>query len=244
MSEIMNDAQGQKPKGRNLANVSLVFAILSFLYAFLGLPIDVNFVDIMIGVVLCLAGFILGMVSLVKMNTVKNTLGECIRPILGIVICALLFFLFLSVFYASQDRRKLELAYKVVCRAHLGAIGAVILIYSDDFDGKYPTTDKWCDLLVQSGDIDEKQFVCRSALKGGDKGRCHYAMNPNCEPNSSADTVLLFETKGGWNQYGGPELLTFENHKGKGCNILFNDGHVKFVVTKRIGELKWKAEKF
>jgi prepilin-type processing-associated H-X9-DG protein len=102
--------------------------------------------------------------------------------------------------------------------------------------------DKWCDLLVQYGGIDEKQFVCKSALRGGDKGRCHYAMNPNCEPNSPEDVVLLFETKGGWNRFGGPEILTFENHKEKGCNVLFNDGHVKFVKPGQVSKLKWKAE--
>jgi hypothetical protein len=38
--------------------------------------------------------------------------------------------------------------------------------------------------------------------------------------------VLLFETKGGWNQYGGPELLSTKNHKGDGCHVLINDSHV------------------
>lgn len=45
-----------------------------------------------------------------------------------------------------------------------------------------------------------------------------------------------------WNQVGGPELLTTENHKGKGCNVLFNDIHVDFVKTENLGQLKWKAE--
>jgi len=45
-----------------------------------------------------------------------------------------------------------------------------------------------------------------------------------------------------WNQFGGPELLTTENHNGEGCNILFNDGSVKFVKAEDIGELKWDFE--
>ena len=45
-----------------------------------------------------------------------------------------------------------------------------------------------------------------------------------------------------WNQFGGPEILTTENHKGKGCNILFNDLHVEFVKKERLGELKWEVE--
>ncbi len=119
-------------------------------------------------------------------------------------------------------------------------------IYANDFDGKYPAAEKWCDLLIKDYDggyyVKVDDFVCRSALRGGDKGRCHYAMNPNCEPNSPGDMVLLFESKGGWNQSGGPEIVTFENHKGKGCNILFNNGQVEFVKPEQISKLKWKEK--
>jgi hypothetical protein len=45
-----------------------------------------------------------------------------------------------------------------------------------------------------------------------------------------------------WNQFGGPEILTTENHRGKGCNVLFNNGRVEFVKVKRLGELKWEVE--
>jgi len=84
----------------------------------------------------------------------------------------------------------------------------------------------------------EKCFICPA----NKKGRCHYAMNPNCEPKSPSDMVLLFETKDGWNQFGGPEILTLENHNGKGCNVLFNDRHVEFVKIEQLGQLKWKVE--
>jgi hypothetical protein len=68
-----------------------------------------------------------------------------------------------------------------------------------------------------------------------------YAMNPNCEPNSPKDTVLLFEAKPGWNQHGGPELFTFDNHDPKGGCVLLNDGTVKFVRTKEeLAQLRWK----
>jgi hypothetical protein len=53
--------------------------------------------------------------------------------------------------------------------------------------------------------------------------------------------VLLFETKAGWNQHGGPELFTFDNHDPKGGCVLLNDGTVKFIRTKEeLHQLRWK----
>ena len=66
-------------------------------------------------------------------------------------------------------------------------------------------------------------------------------MNADCTPESAADTVLLFETKAGWNQHGGPELFTFDNHDPKGGCVLLNDGTVKFIRTqKELKQLRWK----
>jgi hypothetical protein len=88
----------------------------------------------------------------------------------------------------------------------------------------------------------EKQLVCKAATMKGDQGRCHYAINPNAEPNSPGDVVLLFETKGGWNQFGGPEILTTANHSGDDCNVLFNDSRVKWIKAKDTGKLRWKDD--
>jgi hypothetical protein len=53
--------------------------------------------------------------------------------------------------------------------------------------------------------------------------------------------VLLFETKDGWNQHGGPELFTFDNHDPKGGCVLLNDGSVKFIRTEEeLNNLRWK----
>lgn len=117
-----------------------------------------------------------------------------------------------------------------------------------DSDGKskivYPAPPKWCDAMVRAyrtiGMLDEnimRPHMCPSA--GEDK--YHYAMNPNCKPDSPPDMVLLFETKAGWNQHGGPELFTFDNHDPKGGCVLLNDGTVKFIRTKEeLQKLRWK----
>jgi hypothetical protein len=139
-------------------------------------------------------------------------------------------------------------ATRMVCGSHMAGLGKAITSYAQENDGNYPDPEKWCDQLLNSGNAKVRDFLCLpdytirflmfsfSRPKPG-KGKCHYAMNVNCKPDSARDTVLLFETTLGWNKHGGPELLTSDNHDGEGCNILFNDKHVKFV--KRPKELNW-----
>ena len=112
-------------------------------------------------------------------------------------------------------------------------------------EGTYPASPEWCDLIVHAKRVDGrfeesiimKPFMCPAA----GEGKCHYALNPQCESNSPPDTVLLFETKAGWNQHGGPELFTFDNHEPKGGCVLLNDGTVKFIRTKEeLQQLRWK----
>jgi hypothetical protein len=70
---------------------------------------------------------------------------------------------------------------------------------------------------------------------------CTYAMNPNCREDSPPDTVSLFESKPGWNQHGGPELFTFDNHDPKGGLVLLKDGTMKFIRTEEeLKQLRWK----
>lgn len=113
-----------------------------------------------------------------------------------------------------------------------------MLIYTT---GDYPMPrDKWCDLLIEFG---KDKIAIDKLLKcpANKNGRCHYALNVSSS-RSHPRLVVLFETKAGWNQVGGPELLTTDNHNGKGCNVLFNDLTVEFVKTEELAKLKWKAE--
>ncbi len=108
----------------------------------------------------------------------------------------------------------------------------------------HPSPAEWCDVIVHSMHamhLPENRirwtFVCPSVRAD----RCHYAMNPNCGVDSEPNTVLLFETKAGWNQNGGPELFTFDNHDPRGGCVLFNDGTVKFIRTEEgLKQLRWK----
>ena len=119
----------------------------------------------------------------------------------------------------------------------------------DSINLVYPVPPSWCDAMGRAfagmivgskrreDNIKMKVHVCPSV----GKGMSTYAMNPNCRYESPPDMVLLFETKAGWNQHGGPELFTFDNHDPKGGCVLLNDGTVKFIRTKEeLQKLRWK----
>jgi len=48
--------------------------------------------------------------------------------------------------------------------------------------------------------------------------------------------------KNRWNQAGGPEMLSAENHKGEGANILFADGSVRYMEKEDFNNLSWGQE--
>jgi hypothetical protein len=111
---------------------------------------------------------------------------------------------------------------------------------------RYPAATEWCDMIVAAFKSKaasardqriNRPFICPSV--GDDK--CAYAMNDNWRRDSPPDTVLLFEAKAGWNQHGGPELFTLDNHNPRGGLVLFNDGTVTFIRTEEeLKQLRWK----
>jgi prepilin-type processing-associated H-X9-DG protein len=128
-----------------------------------------------------------------------------------------------------------ERANRVICMANLHALYVALNLYAGEYGNAYPPPEKWCDLLVNRF-AREESFQCREAMGQ----RCAYAMNPRADRLSAPDVVLLLESIGGWNQFGGSELLTTERHKG-GCNVLFVGGEVKFVKAEEIPALRWES---
>jgi hypothetical protein len=244
MNQISENTQGRKPKICKPAILSPLIIILGCLTGLIILISQGRILQEEVGVsflfVSPVVGLILGIITSCKIHESNGALKGYVFSISGVVLAVgIIIFLFLLPRLTYPPRP----ADGMICVTNLAMLGKAIILYANNYDPiTYPTKDKWCDLLVEYADVDEKTLVCKGALKIGDKGRCHYAMNPNCEPNSPNDVVLLFETSGGWNQYGGPELLNTEHHKGEGCSVLFNNGYVRFIKTKNIGELKWGNE--
>lgn len=71
-----------------------------------------------------------------------------------------------------------------------------------------------------------------------------YALNRNVagmkQSELPKDVVILFETKAAKNPVGSEEIITANNHKGKGCVVLFADMHVEFIRAEDFNDLRWK----
>jgi prepilin-type processing-associated H-X9-DG protein len=135
-----------------------------------------------------------------------------------------------------------EISRRIGCGRNLVALGTALNMYADRYDGRYPAADSWCDSLVDGDYITKRQLKCPADRKGPSS----YSLNRNIaganRTDIPRDVVLLFESKPGWSQVGGSEILTTDYNNGEGCHVLFNDGHVDFVKTKHLGKLKWKVE--
>jgi hypothetical protein len=234
MNQMEKNTEGQKPKICKMAIASPIVVIIGFWVAILlsgyALSVLVYYGSLLIGPGL----------AIIAVRKIFNSKGM----LRGLDLCSFGMFLtivsfILPIFMLPEKDIMID---RVVCASNMNGLGKAMKAYSDHYDLKYPTKDKWCDLIVEYADVNEIEYVCRGASKSGDQGPCHYALNPNCAPNSPNDVVLLFETKGGWNQYGGSELLTIEHHEKDGCNILFNDDRVRFIKTEQLSELKWGNE--
>ncbi len=156
--------------------------------------------------------------------------------VLRVFLGVLIFILILSYLFDPCPPR--SASRRAACMSHLKALGAALRLYAEENDKGYPSSQAWCDLLVGRYVPDEECFRCTK----GESKQCDYAMNPLADPNSSPDVALLFECDPGWNQSGGPELLTTSHHEGKGCNVLFVDGHVKFIEAEEIPLLRWEGK--
>ena len=211
-----------------LAVASLVLGILSFCTFCITAPL----------------GIILGIIGLFKIEKSQGKLKGKGIAITGIALPGIalpIIALLMGILMPALARVRM-ISYRMVCGINMSYLSKELILYAGDNNDMYPAADQWCDSLIKyDPNLTPKVFLC----KGDKKGPSSYAMNKNIEKlgaNSPPDMVLLFESKPGWNQSGGPELLTTENHQGEGCNIALNDGHVAFVLTESINNLRWTAE--
>ena len=196
MSEIENNIQGKKPKVSKLAITSPFVVLLGYFAcltsaAWLKRSRFFALTGFGICILSLLGGLVIGIIADSRIHKSKGLLTGRVFSISGTILALIL----ITMIPHPHPRR--EYVYRIICGVNLRDLGMAMQTYTSDYDNNYPTADKWCDLLLKYALITEEKFVCREAFKKGNQQPCHYAINPNCEPNSPDDIVLLFETKGG-----------------------------------------------
>jgi len=187
-----------------------------------------------------LPAVIVGVVALVKIggsNGRRTGTGMAIAGMALPVVLLPLMALGMGIVMPALVRVR-QVAFRKTCETNLEGLGRVMQIYAGDNNGRFPRSSQWCDLITDHIGTSGKELRCQ----GASEGPCNYAMNKAVEPwgaSAPPDMVLLFETTPGWNQVGGPEILTVDNHQGDGCNVLFVDGHVEFVKLESLQYLRW-----
>ncbi|MHC4155460.1 MAG: hypothetical protein ACYST6_11140 [Planctomycetota bacterium] len=252
MAEENDDSRTTKPRISRLGIASLILAVLAVLTMVLAssivYPRDLSARTLNTAALLAGLSFILAVVALILILKSEPRTKGLVFTLAALLMAGLVADCWLI------EQRPRSIILRLPCRTNLMALGSAMLVYSAYNDDDYPAAEKWCDLLVQHTKVTPKQFVCPSIVvrlpftrgktiqrPGPKTGRCSYAMNPNCVDMSPPDTVLLFETDAGWNQFGGPELVSTKAHGGKGFNVLHRQGRVFF--EQDANNLNWSGTK-
>jgi hypothetical protein len=247
MSEKNENLHVAKPKISILAVISLLLSMSAFIQAI----ISFTFLPTMGAIVFCMLLIALSVIWSICALIVISLINLSVKKVRGTKIVLLSIGAPIVLFFLLGPAINL---YKHLswenesCSSNLGGISRAIYMYQKENGGKYPQPDKWCDLLAKYDDPNYSFFICHEAQKRGDKGPCHFAINPNCGPNSPPDTILIFESKGGWNQYGGMEKMCFKHHRISCANYLLNEGPFDlgcttgFVRPKNTQNLNWNGK--
>ncbi len=207
--------------------------ILFVIFSYIGMPDTYSLYFFLAVKTPLFLSLILGVAALIDIARNRAHLKGCGIALLSIFA----FIIFMFVIIPLLRKVPGELHSRLKCATNLKGLGTAMTIYADKFNDKWSNADKWNDFLMKECNIEKASFNCAEAKEG----LCNYAMNKYAvSADMPAAMILLFDSKAGWNQVGGAELLTTENHNGEGCNILFGDGHVEFVKTEDLPKLKWK----
>jgi prepilin-type processing-associated H-X9-DG protein len=189
-----------------------------------------------------LAGLILGIVSLLKINRSGGRLSGQGLAIAGICVSAFML-LFSIPFMAAMTlpalARAKQKAQTINCVNNMKQLALAVKVYALDHNDQPPPAATWCD-AIQSQVGSPKVFQCPS-----EPGRrCAYAFNVNLDGKKENEidpqTVLLFEGGADWNGNGGAAALRPHKHSNRTVNVAFVDGSVRGIPRSQVGTLRWE----
>jgi hypothetical protein len=188
-----------------------------------------------------LVGLILGIIAMIRVKQSRGALGGHGIALAGTIVSG--FFLLMIPVYAAMLlpalARAKEKAQAISCVNNMKQLAIAVRMYSADHKNQFPPAATWCDALRSYAGSD-KPFQCPA---GKSNTRCHYAFNAKLDGldvgKINPNTVLFFETEGGWNVSGGPELMLKQPRHSRVFVIDFADGHVEQLTVSKLDTLRW-----
>jgi len=221
--------EAMQPKTSGMAVAGLVLGILALLtFGITAIP-----------------GLVFGIIGLVQINNNKGRLRGRGMAIAG-VICAgfsfLVSFLILPAVLFPVFARAQEQAKQATCLSNVKQISLAILMYADDYDGRYPLRANWADAVLPYNK-NQEMFQCPKLPIGEGGYAFNKAMAGAMKDGSSSDAafrVVVFESRPGKNVVGGQADME-ARHMG-GLTVGYGDGHCNWrrpEMLRESDEVKW-----
>jgi prepilin-type processing-associated H-X9-DG protein len=189
-----------------------------------------------------LVGLILGIIAMVKVANSRGALRGKGIALAGTIVSAV--FLLMIPFFAAMLLPALasakSKAMEINCVNNEKQLALAVMIYSGDHANHLPPAATWCD-AIQTNAGPGNVFRCPAS--GNAASRCDYAFNAKLDGLDTSkinpQTVLIFESDGGWNAHGGAELLASPRHPRHNSVVAFADGHAEIESEAKLKTLRW-----
>lgn len=197
-------------------------------------------------------GVILGILGLKQVKEKPREFTGSGLAIAGIVVSAVGVFVFAVVMMLAAILfpvffRARSTAQTAICQRNVGQLCRAVMMYSSDFDGKYPPAAGWCDAVKPYATSITKNADVYRCPAVPDK-ECGYGFNgalggiSEADIDNAAETVLIFESDYGWNANGGRDaMITKSRHNGR-FNTGYADTHVAGVYDSELSQLVWSPK--
>ena len=189
-----------------------------------------------------LFGLILGIIAVTKVKNSRGALTGFGIALAGLIVSAVA--LMMIPIFAAMLLPALaaahEKAREINCVNNEKQLALAIRIYSGDNKDKFPPAATWCDAIQPETGGNKQLFRCPAV---NSPSRCDYAFNTKLdgldESKVSPQTVMIFESDGGWDANGGPELMIGKSRHARMFVVAFADGSVQQLRESQLATLRW-----
>ena len=187
-------------------------------------------------------GLIFGIVAQVKIRKSGGQLKGGGLAIAGIVISGIMLlfsFLFMAGLTMPALAKWKQKTQNLNCVNNAQQVVLAVRLYADENDGKCPPAVNWCDTILNN--LPGPDALKCPQRRGEQSG---FGFNTKLAARTLSsippDTVMIFESSGGWNFTGGPGDVVANPPHGRSYVFGFADGSVRQVGRDELPQLRWE----